>query len=303
MTEIERKWIITDLPELGDQKPLPYERHFIFTDEKVEVRIQRKGDKYEFERKFEASDLTRKGQKFEITAAEFESFKDHAIASLSRESYLLDGDISIKVYKGRHEGLVRAEIEFASEQEAEDFTPPDWFGEEITTAPLGRDKHLAFLADKDFKALLEKYRLASADIIKIASLTLNAAGELLIVKPKGKEVWISVGGKLEEGETEIGCLKREIREELQVGTRGEAEFYVATPLELAANTENTTVIIKFYLLDLDDAELVPDGDEIAEYRWISKADFEQIKAKNEIQIGSGLEYYALPKLIKDGLLK
>lgn len=156
MKEIERKWILSKLPEIGGQIPIQYERHFLFIGKGVEIRIQKKGDKFEFERKVESNDLTRTGEKFEITEDEFDQLKKNSVASLVRESYLVDG-ISVKIYKGKHKGLIRAEVEFESEEEAESFKPLDWFGKEITNSDLGKDKKLAMLDDLEFKTLLQEY--------------------------------------------------------------------------------------------------------------------------------------------------
>lgn len=155
MKEIERKWVLSELPDIGNQQPVPYERHFLFIGEGVEVRIQRKGNKYEFERKVESNDLTRVGEKFEITEAEFNHFKEFAVGSIVRESYMVDG-VSIKVYKGKHSGLIRAEVEFNSEDEASKFEPLDWFGKEITDLPLGKDKKLSQLSVDEFNQLLKR---------------------------------------------------------------------------------------------------------------------------------------------------
>lgn len=159
MQEIERKWIVKqlpDLPALITQTPLQYERHFLFNQDGIEVRVQRKGDKYEFERKVETSELTRVGQKFEISQAEFEMFKQHSIGSIERESYQL-GEVSIKVYKGKHAGLIRAEVEFESEEAAKAYEPPEWCGAEITASELGKDKLLMGLGEKDFKNIIHSF--------------------------------------------------------------------------------------------------------------------------------------------------
>lgn len=140
------------------------------------------------------------------------------------------------------------------------------------------------------------------DIIKIAALSMDAAGRLLIVKPVNKPVWISLGGKLEEGETEEKCLLREIKEEIGVSATSKPVYYCETPIEIAANTKDTTVIVKFYLVDVP-AEFKVDGEELEEHKWISAKDYNSIKKGKFIQIGSGLEHYAIPKLIKDGILK
>src|SRR5689334_11660711 len=136
MVEIERKWILHELPQgCYEQKPIPYERHFLFVKNGIEIRVQKKADKYEFERKIEQNALTREGQKFEITKDEFEYFCQKSMTSLVRQSYLIHEagwEVSIKEYLGKHKGLIRAEIEFSSTQEAESFVPLAWFGEEIT---------------------------------------------------------------------------------------------------------------------------------------------------------------------------
>ncbi len=156
MKEIERKWILSKLPDVSNQVSIPYERHFLFIGEGIEVRIQKKGDKYEFERKVESNNLTRTGEKFEITEAEFNHFKQYAVGSIERESYIVEG-ISVKVYKGKHSGLIRAEVEFSSEEEAKRFKPLDWFGEEITDSPIGKDKILSQLGSEEFNQLLRNY--------------------------------------------------------------------------------------------------------------------------------------------------
>lgn len=149
MKEIERKWIVKTLPPITDQTPLLYERHFLFNANGIEIRIQKKGDVFEFERKVEVSDLTREGQKFTISPAEFESLKKHSIGSIIRESFVID-DISVKVYKGLFSGLIRAEVEFNNEHEAQEFIPPVWFGEEITHSVLGKDKKLMMISETEF---------------------------------------------------------------------------------------------------------------------------------------------------------
>jgi adenylate cyclase len=51
-----------------------------------------------------------------------------------RRHVIPHGDLRIEVdvYGGDLEGLMVAEIEFPSEEEAKAFDPPDWLGEEVT---------------------------------------------------------------------------------------------------------------------------------------------------------------------------
>ena len=40
--------------------------------------------------------------------------------------------IELDVFGGHYDGLILAEVEFASEEEAKAFNPPAWFGEDVT---------------------------------------------------------------------------------------------------------------------------------------------------------------------------
>lgn len=157
-TEIERKFLVKKLPDLSGLEPVSYERHYIYRSDGVEIRVQKKGKKYEFERKVETSALTREGQKFQITEEEFNFFKSLSTHEIIRDSYLVseNPEISLKIYHGKHEGLVRAEIEFESEKEAKNFKPLDWFGKEISDSPVGRDGRLIQLSEEDFKKQINK---------------------------------------------------------------------------------------------------------------------------------------------------
>jgi|GEM_PF-1725678 len=42
MQEIERKFLIKEMPNLENLKPTYYERYFLFRSEKIEIRIQKK---------------------------------------------------------------------------------------------------------------------------------------------------------------------------------------------------------------------------------------------------------------------
>lgn len=164
-TEIERKFLVKDnspIDKIDSRKFTRYERYYLVNDAGLEVRIQKKGTKCEFEVKLGTSSLTRKGEKYEITDAQFEVLKTKAIG----EGIIRDGciafkgmnpPISVKIYHGKFEGLMRAEVEFESEEAAQKFNPPAWCGKEITDTDLGRDSRLLKLSKEDFDKLLSQY--------------------------------------------------------------------------------------------------------------------------------------------------
>ena len=49
----------------------------------------------------------------------------------------------LDVFHGRHEGLLLVEVEFPNTESANSFTPPDWFGEDVSSDPCFRNSFLA----------------------------------------------------------------------------------------------------------------------------------------------------------------
>lgn len=156
--EIERKFLIKRMPDLSEFKSVAYERYYIFKDDTVEMRVQKKGDKYEIERKEIIDELNAKKTKLAISEPEFEKLKQLGGEVILRESFFISSnpDVSIKIYHGKHEGLKKIEVEFNSESEAKAFQIPDWYGEEITSSIISRDSKLVDLSDEEFRNFLDE---------------------------------------------------------------------------------------------------------------------------------------------------
>ncbi|MBN1263127.1 MAG: hypothetical protein JW991_02100 [Candidatus Pacebacteria bacterium] len=157
--EIERKFLIKKMPDLSGFEPVAYERYYLYRNSTCELRVQKKGSKYEIERKEMVNPLTAKKTKLTISKGEFERLKKIGGKAILREGFFLssDPDISIKIYHGRHEGLKKVEVEFKSEEEAKAFKVPDWFGEEITDSIVSRDSKLVDLSDEEFQNFLRNH--------------------------------------------------------------------------------------------------------------------------------------------------
>lgn len=155
--EIDRKFFVKEMPDLSGITALSCERYFLERGDGHETRISKVGDSYIYEDKSEISSLERAGIKKELTREQFESFKKSSSEMIIREQYNLstNPDIDIQIYHGRFEGLVRAEVEFNSEQEARAFIPPGWMGKEMTRLPIARDSKLLNLSDEEFKLYLQ----------------------------------------------------------------------------------------------------------------------------------------------------
>jgi len=146
--ELERKFLVKELPADLENYPKNeiIQGYLIITDNDIEVRIRKKGDKY-FETVKAGSGLVRQESEKEITK---ETFFDHwpltegKRVEKVRYEILFNGKlIELDIYSGGLEGLAVAEVEFESEEESVSFEPPSWFGEEVTHDERYKNKNLA----------------------------------------------------------------------------------------------------------------------------------------------------------------
>lgn len=155
--EIERKFLVKNLPDLSGIEPVYFERYYLSIANGIEERIQKTNDRYSYEKKTIVDELSRATEKKDITKEEFEKLKDGSTKVIIRNSYELSPNMSIKIYHGDYEGLIRAEIEFSSIEEANAYTSEAWMGKEISESPLGRDSRLLELNGDSFKKLLAQF--------------------------------------------------------------------------------------------------------------------------------------------------
>ncbi len=155
--EVERKFFVKNMPDLSHLKAIRDERYYLYSGEGVELRFQKHGEDYELERMVEYTNLSRTQEKIKITKNEFETLKQFGKGPIVRESYLISENpqITIKIYHGKFEGLIRAEVEFESLDGAQQFKPLDWFGKEMTDMSIAKDAKLVDVADEEFHKLID----------------------------------------------------------------------------------------------------------------------------------------------------
>ena len=146
--EIKRKFLVNQIPDLSGIVKTEHERYYLYRQNGIDLRIQRLNIKYELERKVEVSNLARVGEKIVITKEEFEILKRFCDGKIIRDSYQISKNTVLRIYQGRFEGLIRVEVEFQGEDEAQSFNIPDWFGKEITETMLAKDSDLLKLSTK-----------------------------------------------------------------------------------------------------------------------------------------------------------
>lgn len=148
--------MVKDLPDLSNIKKDIYDRYYLYNKNSIVIRVQKINEDFELERKVNESDLVRDGTTIKITKDEFDVLKLYSQQHIQRESYQLQENprIVLRVYHGEYEGLIRAEVNFSSEDDANSFESLDWFDREITGNPLAQDGYLLQLSKEEFQKLL-----------------------------------------------------------------------------------------------------------------------------------------------------
>ena len=151
MQRLTKRFIVKNIDSLNLSNPIIYER-FYLPDQTV---IQRKQDAYT------KGTLTSVGiiNQTLISQTEFEKLKQSANNSITRKSYLYldDNRVSIKEYQGNLEGFIRAEVEFKTKSEMEDYRKESWMEQDITAAPLAFDSLLSMLNKDELSKILKEY--------------------------------------------------------------------------------------------------------------------------------------------------
>jgi len=100
--------------------------------------------------------------------------------------------------------------------------------------------------------------------------------KLVLIKHKRKNMWLPVGGHVEEGETDKEALLREIKEELNI----EVEVLQKPFFILEEPNETTSHFICLY----KSGEVEINSDEIIDYKFFTKKEI--IKSKLDEQVKS-----------------
>lgn len=145
--EIERKYLIKNLPHDLEQYSFRLIEQGYLCTEPV-VRIRRDNDKYELTYKSKGF-MVREEHNLPLTSDAYEHLKakvdGHIITKTRYMIPLAPYTIELDVFGGVHAPLILAEVEFPSEEAANSFTPPAWFGEEVTYSTAYHNSTLSSL--------------------------------------------------------------------------------------------------------------------------------------------------------------
>lgn len=133
--EVERKFLVSEPPDLGEADSDEIEQGYLAIGSDGEVRLRRKGQKLVLTAK-RGSGLSREEAEIDLDRTAFERLWPLTEGRrLHKRRHLIpQGELTIEldVYEGDLEGLIVGEIEFDSEEQARAFEPPGWIGEEVT---------------------------------------------------------------------------------------------------------------------------------------------------------------------------
>ena len=145
--ESVRKYVVTDPPRECFSHPFrTIEQAYLCTD--PVVRIRREDSEYYLTYKGRGL-LAREEYNLPLHEAAYRHLlpkADGIILTKKRYRIPLDGTslvIELDVFSGAYEGLMLAEVEFPDEEAALAFTPPVWFGRDVTFTGEYQNSRLA----------------------------------------------------------------------------------------------------------------------------------------------------------------
>lgn len=144
--EIERKYLIDVLPENLNTYPCRIiEQGYLCTEPVIRIRK----DDHNYVLTYKGKGLmVRDEYNLPLTQESYEHLKNKIDGNLiSKKRYMIplgkQYTIELDVFEGALAPLLLAEVEFPSEAEANAFTPPPWFGEDVTFDGRYHNAHLS----------------------------------------------------------------------------------------------------------------------------------------------------------------
>lgn len=155
MLEIERKFLVDEIPNLSKYESNEIEQGYLSLT--PEIRIRKKGDSYFITMKGDGS-LTRLETETKIDEVTYEILKNLVKGNLikkTRYKIPLEDNLlaELDIYGDNLEGLYTVEVEFKDEEQANNFDVPYFFGKDITLDKRFKNKNLSTC--EDVKTLLE----------------------------------------------------------------------------------------------------------------------------------------------------
>ena len=138
--EIERKFLIKRLPDkLHRWRHYPIAQGYLAIEPAGrQVRLRKQGNTASLTFKIDRGGA-REEREIKLSAKQFAALwpatAGRRLRKMRYEIPWKDLLIEIDIYRGRHDGLVVAEVEFDNQRNCAAFEPPDWIGRDVTGKP------------------------------------------------------------------------------------------------------------------------------------------------------------------------
>lgn len=135
--EIERKFLVLEPPDFALEAPQEdIDQGYLVSDGTTEIRVRRKGGRCFLTVKKGHGEV-REETEVGITEAQFKDLwpltDGWRVRKRRHRIGLESGPVAeMDIYLDRLEGLLTVEVEFESAAASTDFSPPAWFGREVT---------------------------------------------------------------------------------------------------------------------------------------------------------------------------
>ncbi len=163
MVENELTFLIKKIPENLEKQRRSEIKQGYFSDFPSPLRIRSENDQvFTLTKKVKINDndCSRYNEtNLPIKKEEFFLLWKVCPKKLAKKRYFYPlGDLTaeVDVFQGKLEGFAMVEVEFPNEESRSRFTPPDWFGEDITQGRWAANSVLSTLSFDEINTLIEK---------------------------------------------------------------------------------------------------------------------------------------------------
>lgn len=144
--EIERKFKVEKLPNLQNVKKAKIIQAYLNTDSEPTLRIRKYNDEYLLTYKYSKKDNginVCNEVELPITEECFNNLLTKIEGNIIEKTRYFINEIELDIFEGKYEGLILAEVEFESIEDANRYNKPNWLGEDVTKDKNYRNSYLA----------------------------------------------------------------------------------------------------------------------------------------------------------------
>lgn len=163
--EIERTYLPKEVPKaLLSAAPTRIIDKYIspLDDTRTKLRLRQNGSQYELTKKINTDphDLSVQDEyTIPLTIHEFNLLCKLEGREVTKDRYKATAEnttLEVDVFRGQLEGLILIEVEFASKSERNAFTPPAYFGQDVTQEAFVAGAYLAGKTYEDILPMIQK---------------------------------------------------------------------------------------------------------------------------------------------------